>query len=105
MRSFGTNDVRTAQLTMPELNLPSQALMPAATAVARIPLTGFGQAHRLLQPVMNRIGWRRRGEVCLRSRAAAADVQGARVAGFGGYDVTDTKFSIRLGPPSCSPPV
>jgi hypothetical protein len=105
MHSFGTNDVHTAQLTMPELNLLSQALMPAATAVARIRLHGSGQAHHLLQPVMNQISWRRRGEVCLQSSAAAADVQGARVVGFGGYDVTDTKFSIRLGPHSCSPPV
>ena len=37
--------------------------------------------------------------------AQAADVQGGRIAGFGAYDVTDTKFSTRLGPPSCSPPV
>jgi hypothetical protein len=105
MHSFGTSDVRTAQLTMPELNLSSRELMPPATAVAQISLNGSGQAHHLLQPVRNWMSWGRRGEVCLRSSAAAADVQGARVAGFGGYDVTDTKFSIRLGPPSCSPPV
>jgi hypothetical protein len=49
--------------------------------------------------------WRSRGEVCLQSAAQATDVQGGRIAGFGAYDVTDTKFSIRLGPPSCSPPV
>jgi hypothetical protein len=105
MHSFGTSDVRTAQLTMPELSLSSRALMPPATAVARVSLNGSGQAHHLLQLVTNRVSWRRRGGVCLRSSIAAADVQGARVAGFGGYDVTDTKFSIRLGPPSCSPPV
>jgi hypothetical protein len=105
MHSFGTSDVRTAQLTMPELNLSSRVPMPPATAVARVSLNGSGQADHLLQPVTNRINWGRRGEVCLRSSVAAADVQGARVAGFGGYDVTDTKFSIRLGPPSCSPPV
>jgi hypothetical protein len=105
MHSFGTSDVRTAQLTMPELNLSSRALMPAAPAVSPISLNGSGQAHHRLQPVRNRINRRRTGEVCLWSRAAAADVQGARVAGFGGYDVTDTKFSIRLGPHSCSPPV
>jgi hypothetical protein len=103
MHSFGMSDVRTAQLTMPVITLPSPGLMPAAPAVAHISLNGSGRA--LLQPVGNQISWRRRGEVCLRASAAAADAQGARVAGFGGYDVTDTKFSIRLGPPSCSPPV
>jgi hypothetical protein len=105
MHSFGTSDETTAQLAMPELNLSTPALMPPARAIAQISRNGAGQAHHLLQPATNRISWRRRGEVCLQSSIAAADVQGARVAGFGGYDVTDTKFSIRLGPPSCSPPV
>ncbi len=36
---------------------------------------------------------------------AAPQHQDGHFADFGGYDVTDTKFSIRLGPPSCSPPV
>jgi hypothetical protein len=36
---------------------------------------------------------------------AAPQHQDGHFAGFGGCDVTDTKFSIRLGPPSCSPPV
>ena len=31
--------------------------------------------------------------------------QGGAVAGFGGCDVTEMKFSTRVGPPSCSPPV
>ncbi len=32
--------------------------------------------------------------------------QGATTVGFGGCDVTDTKkFSTRVGPPTCSPPV
>ena len=105
MNSLGTSVVRTAQLTMPELNLSTLALMPPVTAVAQASVNCSGQAHHLLQPVRTWINWGRRGEVCLQSSAAAADVQGARVAGFGGYDVTDTKFSIRLGPPSCSPPV
>jgi hypothetical protein len=47
---------------------------------------------------------RRMGEVCPQL-SAAANAQGGRIAGFGAYDVTNTKFSIRLGPPSCSPPV
>ena len=36
---------------------------------------------------------------------AAPQHQDGRLADFGGCDVTDTKFSTRLGPPSCSPPV
>jgi hypothetical protein len=93
-----------ARLSMPELLLSSRAFMPATPAVAQISLNGTRHAHRI-QPITNRISWRRRGELCLQTSAATADVQGARVAGFGDYDVTDTKFSTRLGPPSCSPPV
>jgi hypothetical protein len=36
---------------------------------------------------------------------AAPQHQDGHIAGFGGCDVTDTKFSFPLGPPSCSPPV
>ena len=39
------------------------------------------------------------------STQAAPQHQDGRLADFGGCDVTDTKFSTRLGPPSCSPPV
>ena len=104
MHSFWTSAVRTAQLIMRELQSTSRALMPAAPAAVQISLKGTRHSHHV-QPVRNRINWRLMGEVCLLGSAAAADVQGARAAGFGGYDVTDTKFSIRLGPPSCSPPV
>ena len=108
MHSFRTSAVRTGQLIMRELQLTSRALMPAAPAVVPLSLNGTRHPH-LIQPIRNRMDWRRvgrgMGELCLQGSAAAADVQGARVAGFGGYDVTDTKFSIRLGPPSCSPPV
>jgi hypothetical protein len=93
-----------ARLSMPELLLSSRALMPATPAVADISLSGTRHAHRI-QPITGGTSWRRRGQVCLQTSAATADVQGARVAGFGDYDVTDTKFSTRLGPPSCSPPV
>jgi hypothetical protein len=93
-----------ARLTMPELLLPSRAFMPARPAVADTSLTRTRHAHRI-QVITGGISWRRRGELCLQISAATADVQGARVAGFGDYDVTDTKFSTRLGPPSCSPPV
>ncbi len=108
MHSFWTSAVRTAQMIMHELQLSLRALMPAAPAVVPISLNGTRHS-QLIQPVRNRMDWRRMGpgmgELCLQGSAAAADVQGARAAGFGGYDVTDTKFSIRLGPPSCSPPV
>jgi hypothetical protein len=90
-------------MIMHELQLSLRALMPATPAVVQIPLDGMRHSH-LVHPVRP-INWRRTGEVCLQGSAAAADAQGARAAGFGGYDVTDTKFSIRLGPPSCSPPV
>jgi hypothetical protein len=39
------------------------------------------------------------------STQAAPQHQDGRFADFGGCDVTDTKFSTLLGPPSCSPPV
>ena len=99
-----TGAVRTARMIMHELQLSLRALMPAAPAVLLISPSGKRHSH-LVQPVRNRVNRRRMGELCLQASAAAADGQGARAAGFGGYDVTDTKFSIRLGPPSCSPPV
>ena len=86
---------RTAQLSMSELRLSLRAVTPVAPVATELAY-GRPRAH-LRNP-------RRMGEVCLQS-TAAADVQGGRIAGFGAYDVTDTKFSIRLGPPSCSPPV
>jgi hypothetical protein len=99
-----TGAVRTAQMIMHELQLSLRALMPAAPAVVLISPRGRRHSH-LVQPVRNRVNRRRMGDLCLQGSAAAADGQGARAAGFGGYDATDTKFSIRLGPPSCSPPV
>ena len=104
MHILRTSGPVIAWLSMPELLLFSRAFMPATPAVAQISLYGTRPAHRI-QPTTDRISWRRRGELCLQASAATADVQGARVAGSGDYDVTDTKFSTRLGPPSCSPPV
>jgi hypothetical protein len=86
---------RMAQLSMSELRLSLRAFLPVTPVVTQL-ADSRPRAH-LRNP-------RRMGEVC-RQGTAAADVQGARVAGFGGYDVTDTKFSSRLGPPACSPPV
>jgi hypothetical protein len=96
MRTSGAD---SAYVGMPEVQLSSLAPMPATPAVAQLSSSGTRHA-QLLQPVTQR-KWRGMGEVCLHT----ADIQGACVAGFGDYDVTDTKFSIRLGPLSCSPPV
>jgi hypothetical protein len=93
----------TVQLSMPELHRPSRAFMPVMPAVAEL---SHGRPHAHLRHLItNRTSWRRMGEVCLRTTGTAAVVQGGRIAGFGAYDVTDSKFSISLGPPSCSPPV
>jgi hypothetical protein len=89
-------DARTVVLTMPELQ-PSGVLMSAMPAVAALP---HGRPYT---PTVS--NWRRRGEVCAQRTLTAAATQGGRIAGFGAYDVTDTKFSTQMGPPSCSPPV
>jgi len=104
VHTLQTSGPITARLSMPEFQLSSRAFMPATPAVAHISPNGTRRAHRI-QPITSRISWRRRGELCMQGSAATADVQGGRVAGFGDYDVTDTKFTTRLGPPSCSPPV
>ena len=70
-----------ARLAMPKLRVPSPAHMPIGNG-----------------------NWRLRGEVCPRTSAITASVQGGRIAGNGRYDVTNTTFSTCLGPPSCSPP-
>jgi len=101
------SSVRTAQLSLPEFQLTLRALMPD-TAVAALPSPGAGRtktrAH-LCHPIINRTNWRRMGELCVQSDKAAGVAQGGRNAGYGAYDVTDSKFSTNVGPPSCSPPV
>lgn len=92
----------TVVLTMPELQ-SSRLLMPATPAVGNLAL---GRPHAHLRHPMTSAGvWRGKGEVCPQGTAAAAAVQGGRIAGSGAYDVTDSKFSTSMGPPSCSPPV
>ncbi len=81
------------QSTMPEF-LMVRASSAAATLVNRV------QQPRNHQPI---VGWRGMGEICALSQASKK--QGAQFADFGGYDVTDTKFFTRVGPPPCSPPV
>jgi hypothetical protein len=96
-----TNSVCTVGLTMPEL-LSLRALMPV------VPVVGVsrGRPHSHVDhPMTNAINWRGKGELCLQGNAAGAVAQGGRMAGSGAYDVTDTKFSSSMGPPSCSPPV
>ena len=82
--------------TMPEF-LPAHAAMPVATMLVR---PSDPQSHQLIS---NQLRWRELGQICVDGRTSRA--QDGRIAGFGGYDVTDTKFSTRVGPPSCSPPV
>jgi hypothetical protein len=101
VRTSGVRKVRsrTVQVTMPELQLPQRALMPAVPVVAEL---SDGRLHSHVgHPMTNETSWRGKGEMCPQGIAA----QGGRIAGFGAYDVTDRKFSTSLGPPSCSPPV
>ena len=79
----------TAVLTVPTLQ-DSGALTMAAVEV-------LSHGRPRTQTASN---WRIKGEVCHQPSA-----QGGRMAGYGAYDVTDTKFSTSMGPPSCSPPV
>ena len=59
---------------------------------------------RIAQTVVNPIAWPSAGNMPVQ-RPAAQRHQGGALAGFGGCDVTDSKFSTRVGPRSCSPPV
>lgn len=84
--------------TMPEF-LPAHAAMPVATMLAL--RLSESQSDQLIS---NQLRWRELGQICV--EASTSKAQDGHIAGFGGYDVTDTtKFSTRVGPPSCSPPV
>jgi hypothetical protein len=101
-------DTRTVQLPLPELQLSLRALMPDTAVVTQLSTSSEPvrtRAH-LSQPVINRISWRRMGDGFVQyTKAGAGVAQGGRSAGSGAYDVTDSKFSTSMGPPSCSPPV
>jgi hypothetical protein len=98
-----TSSARAVQLTLPELQLASRALMPDTAVVTDIV---HGRPRPQLGRLMpNRTNWRGVGAVCVTANKAAALTQGGRIAGYGAYDVTDSKFSTNMGPPSCSPPV
>jgi hypothetical protein len=71
---------RTRSSAPRELGLPSCWPMPTAHA-----------AQMITTPILASMG--------------TQHVQGGRSAGFGEYDVTDTKFSTLVGRPPCSPPV
>jgi hypothetical protein len=72
------------------LTVPARTLEPATARPVQLPDI--------------RAAWSNVGGMPVRNRAAQQH-QGGSTAGFGGCDVTDTKFSTRVGPPSCSPPV
>ena len=59
---------------------------------------------RVVQVIGDPIGWSSAGNMSAQGPAAHQH-QGGATVGFGGCDVTDTKFSTRVGPHSCSPPV
>lgn len=59
---------------------------------------------RIAQLVVNPTTWPSAGNMPAQ-RSAAQQHQGGVLAGVGGCVVTDTKFSTRVGPRSCSPPV
>jgi len=88
---------RPRHSTMPEF-LPAHAAMPVAAPLTSRTPEPFG--HQL---ITNQLGWREMGQICV--QGSTSSTQDGRIAGFGGYDVTDTKFSTRVGPPPCSPPV
>ena len=103
MATLLTSGALAVPSIMPELHLSSRLLATRTPIAVQISIKGTRLPH-LNQPATDR-NWRRMGEVCPQRMAATTEVQGARVAGSGDYDVTDTKFFARLGPPSCSPPV
>ena len=103
MDTLLTSGALAVPSSMPELHLSSRVLATGIPAAVQISIKGTRLAHP--QQLVKDRSWRRMGEVCPQRMAATAEVQGARVAGSGDYDVTDIKFFTRLGPPSCSPPV
>ena len=103
MDTLLTSGVLAVPSSMSDLTLSSPTLTPGTPAAVPISIKGTRLAHP--QQLIKDRSWRGMGEVCPQRIAATAEAQGARVVGFGDYDVTDIKFFTRLGPPSCSPPV
>ena len=94
MSTCSTISDRTAYL--PELPLP--AIAPARARLEVRPIN----AH---PAQMTQRSWQQMGMASARSESSTQHDQGGRIVGIGGCDVTDNKFSTRVGPPSCSPPV
>ena len=80
-----------------EFRLPSLVSWPGRARIVE-------PTHAPTAQTGNPISWASAGIMSVQ-RPAAQLYQGGALAGFGGCDVTDTKFSTRVGPPSCSPPV
>ena len=94
MSTYSTISDRTAYL--PEL--PLRAIVPTRARLAVRPIN----AH---PAQMTLVSWPQVGMASARSEFSTQNDQGGRIVGIGGCDVTDNKFSTRVGPPSCSPPV
>ena len=92
MSTYSTISDRTAH--MPGLQL--RVIVPNRVRLAVRPLN----AH-----AAQLTSWPQVGMANARGAITAQQHQGGRIAGFGGCNVTDSKFSTRVGPPSCSPPV
>jgi hypothetical protein len=82
-----------------EFRLPSLVSRPGRARIAVEPTHA-----RTAQMIGNPVSWPSAG-IMPAQGPAAQQHQGGALVGFGECDVTDTKFSTRVGPPSCSPPV
>jgi hypothetical protein len=81
-----------------EFRMPSLAARPGRARIVE-------PTHaRIVQRIGNPTSWPTVGIMPAR-QPVAQQHQGGALAGFGDCDVTDSKFSTRVGPPSCSPPV
>jgi len=94
MSTYSTISDRTAYL--PEL--PLRAIVPTRARLAVRPI--YAHPAQLTQ-----VSWPQMGMASAWSEISTQHDQGGRIVGIGGCDVTDNKFSTRVGPPSCSPPV
>jgi hypothetical protein len=91
------------------LNLSDQV---SAAVKFRLPSPGsLAGPARIAEPaaartaqMIGQVSWPSAGLMPVQNQATPQHQDG-HFADFGGCDVTDTKFSFPLGPPSCSPPV
>ena len=80
-----------------EFRLPSLVSWPGRARIVE-------PTHACTARIGNPISWPSAG-IMPSQGPAALQHQGGALVGVGECDVTDTKFSTRVGPPSCSPPV